>query len=74
MRTLAEIEKRYLQTDRRIHNIFKKLQQGSDGQEAAKLAVEVSELLNEQQELRAALELFRDAAENLLSAECHGPH
>lgn len=74
MRTFAQLTERYEGTTARLLEILLQVQQGVPSEQSAELAAEVKDLLIEQRELQAAIELFRSTAQHLMAADCHGPH
>lgn len=74
MRTFAQLTERYEGTVARLAEILSHVQQGVSEEQSAALAAEVIDLVIEQRELQAAIELFRSTAQHLMAADCHGPH
>ena len=76
MKTLAEIEQRAESAKARLNEILLDISKGFEGREhrAGELAEELALLLHESKALQVSLVYFRETAENLMSADCSGPH
>lgn len=72
----SEIEERHAAISKRMDEISAEIKRGFVGREAeaSSLADELGRLLHEAKVLQVSLQFARQAAEELMSCRCHGPH
>jgi len=77
MRTLADVERRSDEIKARINQILRQIRDDASAIEPGQvsgLAEEMALLLHESKVLAASMALAREMTQNLVSAECSGPH